>query len=233
MTGYFEYLSHPPRAVLLDVDFTLVQPGASLSATGYCAVARRFGLTLEEARYAEARAAAALSHRYDPDLVHDEEVWVTLTENIVRGMGGEDERAREVAVELTRMWEDSHRFELYDDSLEAVDRLRSAGIKVGLVSNGARDLGLFVAHFGLQVDAWLTSRMHGKFKPSPCIFLELLRRLEVRPDQAVMVGDSWADDVEGARRVGVAALLLDRHGLHADRPDAMPSLRAIVDAILG
>ena len=143
------------RAVLLDVDFTLAKPRACLEAAGYCDVARRYGLTPVEARYAEARAQAALAHRYHPELEHDEDVWLTLTENIVRGMGGSTDRATEVARELVRMWEDCENFELYDDTREALDTLRSAGLKVGLVSNGGRDLGRFVEHFDLRVHAHL------------------------------------------------------------------------------
>ena len=41
------------------------------------------------------------------------------------------------------------------------------GLKLGLVSNTSRDLGAFVRHFGLDVDAWVSSGSHGKVKPSP------------------------------------------------------------------
>lgn len=219
-------------AVLIDVDFTLAKPRACLEAPGYREVAARYGLTLEEARYAEARAAAALAHRYHPELAHDEEVWVTLTENIVRGMGGSPERSREVAIELSRMWEDCGNFELYEDTTAALDALRGAGLKIGLVSNGSRDLGRFVEHFGLPVDAFLSSRLHGKVKPSPCIFLELLKRLGTTAKEAAMIGDSWVDDVEGARAVGLHAVLLDRHGAHAEKPEAAPNLHAAVERLL-
>ncbi len=101
-----------------------------------------------------------------------------------------------------------------------------------MVSNGGRDLGRFVEHFDLSVDAFLTSRVHGKVKPSPCIFLEVLRRLGALPSQAVMVGDSWADDVEGARRVGLKAMLLDRERLHPNRAEAIPSLTHAVSLLL-
>ena len=34
-----------------------------------------------------------------------------------------------------------------------------------------------------------------------------------------MVGDSYADDIEGARALGMRAILLDRDGLYPDEPD--------------
>jgi FMN phosphatase YigB (HAD superfamily) len=40
----------------------------------------------------------------------------------------------------------------------------------------------------------------------------------------VMVGDSIADDVEGAEALGMRAFLVDREGRYADRDDALPTL---------
>ena len=67
--------------------------------------------------------------------------------------------------------------------------LRGRGLKVGLLSNSARDLGRFVAHHDLTVDAVLTSRDHGKTKPHEAIFLRMLELLDVAPPRRVMVGD--------------------------------------------
>ena len=46
------------KAVLFDVDFTLVRPGPELGPDGYVRLARRHGLELDASRYAEARATA-------------------------------------------------------------------------------------------------------------------------------------------------------------------------------
>ena len=86
------------------------------------------------------------------------------------------------------------------------------GLKLGLVSNTSRDLDAFVRHFGLDVDAWVSSGSHGKVKPSPLIFAAALELLEVAAGRAVMVGDSVEDDVEGAEAAGMQAFLLDRAG---------------------
>ena len=43
-------------------------------------------------------------------------------------------------------------------------------LKIGLVTNGQRDLEEFVAHHGLEVDAMVGSRLHGNIKPHPSIF---------------------------------------------------------------
>ena len=39
-----------------------------------------------------------------------------------------------------------------------------------------------------------------------------------------MIGDSYEDDIEGARALGMQAFLLDRDGLRLDEPDRLPDL---------
>ena len=82
------------------------------------------------------------------------------------------------------------------------------------------------------MDAWISSGVHGKVKPSPSIFLAVLELLDVEPAAAVMVGDSLLDDVEGARALGIRAFLIDREGRFPERDDALPTLLAL-PALLG
>ena len=226
MTG-----SPPIRAVLFDVDFTLAKPGPDLGPEGYQRLGKRFGLALDPVRYEHARERAIESLERHPELAHDEEVWVAFTERIILEMGGDSGRAHECAVEMTRAWEQSENFELYDDVVPVLDELRRYPIKLGLVSNTGRDLDAFVAHHHLDVDAALASRAHGKTKPDPSIFKAVLDRLRVEPDQAAMVGDSIEDDVEGARGLGMRAFLLDRDGRFPDFDDRLGDLLALPAAL--
>ena len=198
------------RAVLFDVDFTLAKPGPELGPEGYRRRGEQFGLRLDPTRYEEARAAAVETLERHPELMHDEEIWIEFTERIVRGMGGEGDVAHDCAVAIERAWEEHGNFDLYEDVLPVLDELRRAGLKIGLVSNGARDLGSFVVHHRLDVDAAVGSREHGWTKPHETIFRAALERLGVQPEEAAMVGDSLADDVEGARALGMRAFLVDR-----------------------
>lgn len=219
------------RAVLFDVDFTLTKPGPLLGPEGYRSVGERYGLTLDPAKYGEAREAAVLDLEHHPELDHDEEIWVRFTEDIVRGMGGEGDQIRAIAEEITKGWEHSQNFELYEDTLPALAGLRRHGLRIGLVSNTGRDLDHFIRHFALDVDAWISSGTHGKVKPSPTIFRGVLEMLEVDAAEAVMVGDSIADDVEGAEALGMRAFLIDRDGRYADREDVLPTLLDLPTAL--
>jgi putative hydrolase of the HAD superfamily len=50
----------------------------------------------------------------------------------------------------------------------------------------------------------------------------------VSPAEALHIGDSLRDDVEGARGAGLSALLLDRDDRHADAPERITSLSHLV-----
>lgn len=213
-----------PEAVLFDVDFTLCKPGPLLGPERYRDAGRRYGLTLEPDLYEQARAAAFEDLRHHPELDHDEEVWIRFTEDIVQGMGGTGPAARSVAVEITRAWEQHENFELYDDSLPVLRAVKAAGLKIALVSNTSRDLNDFVRYHAIAVDAAVTSRTHGKVKPHPTIFHAALSLLRLEPQAAVMVGDSLADDIEGARAVGIRAVLVDRARMYPDEVGRLETL---------
>ena len=219
------------KAVLFDVDFTLVKPGPDLGPEGYQLLGQRFGLELDPARYPEARAAAVETIERHPELDHDEEVWVLFTERIIRGMGGDSDRAYECALEMTRAWEHAENFELYQDTLPVLAALREHGLKIGLVSNTGRALDAFIEHHSLDVDAAVSSGAHGKTKPHPAIFQSALERLGVRAEEAAMVGDSPEDDVEGAKALGMRALLIDRDDRFPEVEERLPDLLALPAAL--
>jgi HAD superfamily hydrolase (TIGR01549 family) len=219
------------RAVLFDVDFTLCRPGPELSAERYARIASRHGVTLDPALYEQAREAAVLNLKRHPELLHDDSIWHRFTEDIFTGMGGPDEIAAECATEIERGWEVSENFELYEDALPVLEELRKAGLSIGLVSNGIRDLTEFVGHHRLDVDAIVDSRSHGRVKPHPTIFEAALELLGARAADTVMVGDSLEEDIEGARALGMRAILVDREERHAEVEDRLTDLLALPAAL--
>jgi putative hydrolase of the HAD superfamily len=219
------------KAVLFDVDFTLFRPGPELGPEGYRRVGERHGLALDPDRYEAARASAIESLQRNHELVHDEEVWIAFTEQIVLRMGGDPTGARACAVDLVREWERHENFSLYEDALPVLAELRRHEIRIGLVSNGQRDLDEFAAHHLLDVDAVVGSKAHGRIKPHASIFVAALQALDVQPDETVMVGDSYEDDIEGARALGIRAILLDRDGLRPEAQDRIDTLLALPAAL--
>jgi HAD superfamily hydrolase (TIGR01662 family) len=219
------------RAVLFDVDFTLAKPGPELMPEGYVRCGERHGLALDPGRYEAARDAALRDLKRHPELDHDEEIWVAFTERIVLGMGGAAPASRACAVDLTSRWQEHANFELYEDTVPVLDELRRAGLKLGLVSNSARDVREFARHHGLEIDAGISSFHHGKTKPHASIFRVVLELLEVAPEDAAMVGDTVEDDIDGALAVGMHAVLVDRYGLGGRHEPRIDDLRALPAAL--
>jgi HAD superfamily hydrolase (TIGR01662 family) len=219
------------KAVLFDVDFTLARPGPELGPEGYVRVGRRHGIELDLSRHDEARAAALETLQKHPDFRHDEELWVEFSARIVVGMGGDPATARIIAHEVERAWERSENFDIYEDVEPVLEELRAHGLRIGLVSNGARDLREFVRHHGLDADVTVASRYHGKVKPEPSIFMKALAQLEVEPGEAAMVGDHLQDDIEGALALGMRAVLVDRENRYPERDDRLSDLFGVPAAL--
>ena len=190
------------RAVVFDVDFTLARPGPDLGPDGYRELGLRYGLDLDPARYEEARAAAFAEVKRHPELDHDEEIWVLFTERIIVGMGGRGDTYA-AAVEMEQRLGSLGALRALRGRAAGAGRLRRRGLKIGLLSNSSRDLGEFVATTGSRPTP-CSPRAHtarrSRTSRSSCALLELL---EVEPREAVMVGDTLDDDVEGARAVGM------------------------------
>jgi HAD superfamily hydrolase (TIGR01549 family) len=219
------------KAVLFDVDFTLFRPGPELGPEGYRRLGERHGLELDPERWNQARMNAIAALQGERELVHDEEIWIAFTEQIVRGMGGDADGAYECATDMVREWERHENFALYEDTLPVLDDLRGRGLKIGLISNGQRDLDEFAAHHGLEVDAIVGSKAHGRIKPDPSIFTAALTALGTAAEETAMVGDSYEDDIAGARALGIRAILLDRDGLRPDEPERIDTLLALPAAL--
>jgi HAD superfamily hydrolase (TIGR01509 family) len=69
-------------------------------------------------------------------------------------------------------------------------------------------------HTGMRhlFDALVISEAAGVSKPDPAIFDRALRAAHASAEEAIMLGDSWANDVLGAVASGIAAAWLDRRG---------------------
>lgn len=76
-------------------------------------------------------------------------------------------------------------------------------------------------------DAIFTSFNTGLLKPDGRAFRFVLKQTGVPADRAVMVGDNLAVDYDGARAVGMRAVLLDRTDQHPEIADQIASLLAL------
>ena len=112
--------------------------------------------------------------------------------------------------------QDSRRYSLYDDALPTLAALRESGYRIGIVSNFNWQLPAIVERLGLMahVEHVIVSARVGYRKPHPEIFRRALAVFGVREQEAIYVGDSPDVDVDGARRAGLSAVLLDRQRIY-------------------
>lgn len=122
-----------------------------------------------------------------------------------------DELGRKVAVEEMMA---AIRFTAYPDVAPALAELRALGMRLVCLSNWDYSLPDVLAHVGLAeaLDGVVTSAAVGARKPDPRLFEAALEVAGCAADEALHVGDTPTEDVEGARAAGIRALLIDRDG---------------------
>jgi HAD superfamily hydrolase (TIGR01662 family) len=220
-------LGRPVAAVFFDVDFTLIYPGPTFQGEGYERFCADHGMTVDPGRFPHAvRAASSIlddeqQHVYNPD------IFVRYTRRIIEEMGGEGPRVGECAAQIYAEWAACQHFFLYDDVVPALRDLAGRGLKIGLISNSHRCLASFQQHFELEglITAAVSSSEHGYLKPHPSIFEAALRLAGVEAGASVMVGDSVAHDIEGARGVGMRGVLVHRADDPLSREVDVPIIR--------
>jgi putative hydrolase of the HAD superfamily len=114
--------------------------------------------------------------------------------------------------ELSRTLVDSLRFTAYPEAADVLRRLRAGGTRLVVVSNWDVSLHDALDQAGLAalVDGVVCSAVVGVAKPDPAAFHAGLTLAGVPGERALHVGDSYAEDVLGARAAGIEPVLLTR-----------------------
>ncbi len=119
---------------------------------------------------------------------------------------------------LDRMW--SHA-KAYPETARVLARMD--GLPRAVVSNADEAfLRGILEKNGLRFDHVVTSEGVRAYKPRPRIFEVALARLRVRPEETVHVGDSLTADVEGAARLGMRTVWVNRTGVVRGASDPRP-----------
>ena len=113
--------------------------------------------------------------------------------------------------------------------VETLGELRGRGIRTGLItvcSEDAVDVWPETPFAGL-FDAEVFSCSCGLRKPDPRIYLTALDQLGVSPSDAIFIGDGANDELAGAGRVGMRAILMDREGRSPDYEPRVETLNEL------
>lgn len=113
---------------------------------------------------------------------------------------------------------------VYEETFEVLEQLKG-GFKLLLLTNGSPDLQQEklsgVPQLSEYFDHIVISGTFGEGKPSPSIFHHALELLNVRPEEAIMVGDKLTTDITGANGVGIRSVWINRHAV-ARNSDIVP-----------
>lgn len=223
-----------PAALLLDAGDTLI----FCDADAVAAAARAEGVAIDAACIDAGMHAA--KRRYQESLVRGrgshEDGWSLLVHELLVLAGVASERARAILPALRRAHDDFYFWRKVPAGLpDALTRARTAGIRLGVVSNSeGRLLSVFervglAPHFEVVID----SHLEGVQKPDPEIFRRALARLGVAPERAIYAGDIPEVDVLGARAAGMEGVVIDAFGHYAGSHwPRTGSVAQLVDALL-
>lgn len=120
-------------------------------------------------------------------------------------------------------------FTPFPDAAPALKALRGGGRRLAIVSNWDCSLEDWLEPSGLieLVDEVVTSAGAGAAKPDPLIFGRALALLGAEPSDATHVGDSLANDVEGARAAGIRPVFVWRGD--GPPPAGVPAIRSLAE----
>jgi putative hydrolase of the HAD superfamily len=208
---------HAGRAVLIDALGTLLslQPPAPLLRAE---LRGRFGVEVSEEQAAAAISAEIAYYRAHLDEGRDRDSLAALRSRcgeVIRSALPVDAVLGAVQnAALTEALLASLRFAPFPDARPALERLRAAGVPVVVLSNWDLSLHDVLRRLELAplLHAILTSAEAGARKPAREIFEQALRLAGAAASAAVHVGDSLAEDVEGARAAGIEPVLIRRDG---------------------
>lgn len=202
--------------VLLDVGDTLIRADPSWRDV-YATVFAGHGIDVTAARFESAFREAWKEWEHEGPFEASEEASfqrLMALDRLVFDRLGYPDLPESFFREVDRAFRRRSAFFIFPDVIPALVAMRSAGLRLAVVSNwgwAAPEL-LQTLELAQHFEVLSISARVGYQKPSALIFEHALRLLGVAPNDAVHVGDDPTADVVGARRAGIEPILISRHG---------------------
>jgi 2-haloalkanoic acid dehalogenase type II len=112
---------------------------------------------------------------------------------------------------LVRKATELERVRLYEDVVPTVNALKSQGIKTAVLTTVPSWLFKQVLEDNdVRIDFICTAKEAKAVKPNPQIYRTVLERLDVKPNEALMVGDTPEIDIIPPKKLGMKTALLCR-----------------------
>ena len=225
------------KAVFFDVGGTLISVHPSVGAV-YAKHARDFGFTgtvdeLNKGFRLQWKKIGGIESLGNKSGVEEEKkFWKDLVYQVFKPLGGL-ERFDEYFELIFEVFVDSSNWKIHEDVIESkiFQRLKERKVILGVISNW--DSRLFSTLENLKLadnfEFILPSAVVGSAKPDKKIFEEALRLSGVKPHEACHIGDEIKTDIDGARNIGIHAILLDRENRYDD--SFKPKIRSFMELV--
>jgi len=213
-----------PKVIFLDAVGTLFKVRGSVGAT-YGRLARQFGVNvpieqINTAFYAcfDRAPEAAFPHADPTERPQLEYAWwreVAMQTFQMIGVFEQFDRFDDFFELAFHFFATAAAWEVYPDTLPALQSWQDQGIELGMISNFDSRLYAVLDQLGLApfFQSVTISTEVGAAKPSPLIFALALAKHDCQPQDALHIGDSRSMDFEGAIASGLQAIWLDRPDL--------------------
>ena len=221
------------KAVIFDIDGTLYDWEASIDRAlrdvlPEVPTAYRNGLTN---RMRQALADYALVVR--DGLVVDRKYWLLMVDPVPPWRAALPDADSELAQRVAQRYQSLLDAVPFADASPALEALR-VEYALGVLSNSPRsEETLTRLKFRHYFDAVVAASEPWR-KPHPEAFRRACRALGIAPSEAVYVGDSLSNDVEGALGAGLIPVWVDRYGDDYDLPEGawrITSLEGLPDLL--
>ncbi len=122
---------------------------------------------------------------------------------------------------------------VFPDTIETLEKLKGK-YKLILVANIDCFTKDIIEKFKLNeyFDLIELSCDTGKLKSDKDFFLTPLKKLKIKPEDALVVGDSMQSDIDGAKVAGIPSVLIDRNDTRQEYPERILTLKEL-DKYLG
>lgn len=107
-----------------------------------------------------------------------------------------------------------NKIKLFNGAEELLTFLRNEDIKIGILTNGSFiEQSRKITSLGIEsyVDYLVTPEMTFVNKPHERAFLYILEKLNTKPWESVMIGDSLYSDIDGAKKVGMQTVFMKKY----------------------
>ncbi|MBO0795386.1 MAG: HAD hydrolase-like protein [Ktedonobacteraceae bacterium] len=145
---------------------------------------------------------------------HINELWTSYYMNMLRPFIEEhdEQRLHQLARAICLEFEQHTSWRTYPDVLPTLQALKARGYMLGIISDWGISLGpiLRQLHLTGYFDCLLISAAVRHAKPSLALYETALQRANAIADYTLHIGDTYIQDVLGARAVGITPVLLDR-----------------------